>query len=92
MLIHRDYKQQEPRIAAFLSGDAALLEACLSGDVYIGLAKQLGLAHHRVDHVHFCSKISIQNNNQSYTHSMWAFHISTFAEFQTTFEYFSNKR
>ena len=44
VLIHRDYKQQEPRIAAFLSGDAALLEACLSGDVYLGMAKQLGLA------------------------------------------------
>jgi DNA polymerase-1 len=44
VLIHRDYKQQEPRIAAFLSRDAALLEACLSGDVYLGMAKQLGLA------------------------------------------------
>lgn len=43
VLIHRDYKQQEPRIAAFLSGDAALLEAC-QGDVYIGMAQQLGLA------------------------------------------------
>ena len=42
VLIHRDYKQQEPRIAAVLSGDGALLEACLSGDVYLGMANQLG--------------------------------------------------
>jgi hypothetical protein len=44
VLIHRDYAQQEPQIAAVLSGDAALLEACESGDVYLGIAKQLGLA------------------------------------------------
>jgi DNA polymerase I len=44
VLIHRDYAQQEVRIAAVVSGDAALLEACESGDVYLGLAKQLGLA------------------------------------------------
>jgi DNA polymerase family A len=43
-LIHRDYCQQEVRIAAVLSGDAALLEACESGDVYLGVAKQLGFA------------------------------------------------
>jgi DNA polymerase-1 len=43
-LIHRDYCQQEVRIAAVLSGDAALLEACESGDVYLGIAKQLGFA------------------------------------------------
>jgi DNA polymerase I-like protein with 3'-5' exonuclease and polymerase domains len=43
-LIHRDYSQQEPQIAAVLSGDAALLKACASGDVYLGMAKQLGLA------------------------------------------------
>jgi DNA polymerase-1 len=43
-LIHRDYCQQEVRVAAVVSGDAALLEACESGDVYLGLAKQLGLA------------------------------------------------
>ncbi len=42
VLIHRDYKQEEPQIAAVLSGDGALLEACLSGDVYLGIAKQLG--------------------------------------------------
>ena len=38
-LIHRDYCQQEVRIAAVLSGDAALLEACESGDVYLGMAR-----------------------------------------------------
>jgi DNA polymerase I len=41
-LIHRDYCQQEVRIAAVLSGDAALLHACESGDVYLGIAQQLG--------------------------------------------------
>jgi len=41
-LIHRDFCQQEVRIAAVLSGDTALLEACESGDVYLGMAKQLG--------------------------------------------------
>ena len=41
-LIHRDFCQQEVRIAAVLSGDAALLEACESGDVYLGMASQLG--------------------------------------------------
>jgi hypothetical protein len=41
-LNHHDYSQQEPRIAAVLSGDAALLHACESGDVYLGIAKQLG--------------------------------------------------
>jgi hypothetical protein len=41
-LIHRDYQQQEVRIAAVLSGDAALLAACESGDVYLGIARQLG--------------------------------------------------
>jgi DNA polymerase I len=43
-LIHRDYKQQEVRIAAVVSGDVALLEACESGDVYLGIAEQLGFA------------------------------------------------
>jgi hypothetical protein len=42
VLIHRDYCQQEVRIAAVLSGDTALLEACESGDVYLGIATQLG--------------------------------------------------
>ena len=41
-LIHSDYCQQEVRIAAVLSGDTALLEACESGDVYLGIARQLG--------------------------------------------------
>ena len=40
-LIHRDYAQQEVRIAAYLSGDRALLEACI-GDVYLNIANQLG--------------------------------------------------
>jgi DNA polymerase family A len=44
VLIHRNYCQQEVRIAAVLSGDAALLRACEEGDVYLGIAKQLGLA------------------------------------------------
>lgn len=42
VLIHRDYMQQEVRVAAVLSGDNALLEACESGDVYLGIAGQLG--------------------------------------------------
>jgi hypothetical protein len=42
VLIHRDYCQQEVRIAAVVSGDMALLAACESGDVYLGLASQLG--------------------------------------------------
>ena len=42
VLVHRDYKQQEVRIAAILSGDLALLQACESGDVYLGIAQQLG--------------------------------------------------
>jgi hypothetical protein len=44
VLIHRDYAQQEPQIAAWWSGDEALLTACQSGDVYLGIAKQLGFA------------------------------------------------
>jgi DNA polymerase-1 len=43
-LVHRDFRQQEPRIAALASGDAALLAACESDDIYLGIAKQLGLA------------------------------------------------
>ena len=41
-LVHRDYCQQEVRIAAVQSGDSALLAACESGDVYLGIAEQLG--------------------------------------------------
>ena len=40
--MHRDFCQQEVRIAAILSGDNALLAACESGDVYLGIAHQLG--------------------------------------------------
>ncbi|MCQ4188855.1 DNA polymerase [Methylocystis suflitae] len=43
-LTHRDYCQQEVRIAAVLAGDGELLAACETGDVYLGIAKQLGLA------------------------------------------------
>ena len=44
VLVHRDFAQQEVHIAAVVSGDAALLQACQTGDVYLGVAKQLGLA------------------------------------------------
>jgi hypothetical protein len=44
VLIHRDYAQQEPQIAAVWSGDEALMAACQGGDVYLGIAKQLGFA------------------------------------------------
>jgi DNA polymerase-1 len=44
VLVHRDYCQQEVQIAAVISGDDELLAACLSGDVYLGIAKLLGLA------------------------------------------------
>jgi DNA polymerase-1 len=47
-LIHRDYQQQEVRIAAILSGDANLLAACESGDVYLGIAAQIGLLNSRM--------------------------------------------
>jgi DNA polymerase family A len=42
VLVHRDFSQQEVRIAAILSGDTTLQEACVSGDVYLGIAEQLG--------------------------------------------------
>jgi hypothetical protein len=42
VLVHRDFSQQEVRIAAIVSGDTALLAACESGDVYLGIAEQLG--------------------------------------------------
>jgi DNA polymerase-1 len=41
-LVHRDCKQQEPRIAAIVSGDKALLQACESDDLYLDMARQLG--------------------------------------------------
>jgi DNA polymerase I-like protein with 3'-5' exonuclease and polymerase domains len=42
-LIQGDYSQQEVLICAILSGDAALLRTYMGGDVYLGLARQLGL-------------------------------------------------
>ena len=39
-----DFSSQEVAIAAALSGDAALMEAYRSGDVYLAFAKQSGLA------------------------------------------------
>jgi DNA polymerase I len=45
-LIHRDYSQQEACIAAVLSRDPELLAACETGDVYLGVAQQLGFAPH----------------------------------------------
>jgi hypothetical protein len=48
VLVHRDYCQQEVRIAAVLSGDEALLQACESGDVYLGIARQLGFLSDRM--------------------------------------------
>jgi DNA polymerase-1 len=45
VLVHRDYRQQEIRIAAVLSGDSELLAACERGDVYLGVAGQLGFVH-----------------------------------------------
>jgi hypothetical protein len=45
-LIHRDFKQQEPRIAGVLSGDRNLLAVCEApGDFYINMARELGFAH-----------------------------------------------
>jgi DNA polymerase I-like protein with 3'-5' exonuclease and polymerase domains len=41
-LVHRDFCQQEPRIAAVQSNDTALLQACESSDLYFGIAQQLG--------------------------------------------------
>jgi len=37
------------RIAAIVSGDTALLQACESGDVYFGIAKQLGFLRESMD-------------------------------------------
>jgi hypothetical protein len=48
-LVHRDYSQQEVRIAAVISNDPALLAACAfvppgesAADVYLGIAHELG--------------------------------------------------
>jgi DNA polymerase I len=43
-LVHRDYRQQEINIAGVVSKDPELLAACLSGDVYLGVAIRLGFA------------------------------------------------
>jgi hypothetical protein len=51
VLVHRDYAQQEVRIAAVLSGDMALLAACESGDVYLGIANLLGFVSENMDGV-----------------------------------------
>jgi DNA polymerase-1 len=47
-LVYRDFKQQEPKVAAVLSGDPELLRACESGDVYLGIAKQLGFVRESI--------------------------------------------
>jgi hypothetical protein len=46
-LAYRDYKQQEVRIAAIKSEDMELLTVCEAGDVYNGVARQLGYAENR---------------------------------------------
>jgi hypothetical protein len=42
VVINADYKQQEIYVAASLSGDPKLLQACQSGDVYVNIGKALG--------------------------------------------------
>jgi hypothetical protein len=44
-VIHRDYKQEEPRIPAFQSDDREPLGACDSGDRYLAMADQLVSRH-----------------------------------------------
>jgi len=46
-LAYRDYMQQEVRIAAVKSEDMELLAVCEAGDVYNGIARQLGYAENR---------------------------------------------
>jgi hypothetical protein len=46
-LAYRDFKQQEVRIAAAKSEDMELLAVCEAGDVYNGIARQLGYAENR---------------------------------------------
>jgi hypothetical protein len=41
-LVYRDYSQQEVMIAAIITGDPALLQAAAGGDIYKGMARQLG--------------------------------------------------
>jgi hypothetical protein len=42
-LAYLDFSQQEFAIAAFLSGDEAMMQAYLSGDPYLSFGKQIGL-------------------------------------------------
>lgn len=42
-LIHFDYSQQEPGVAAYLSRDQALLQDFRDGDVYLNLGLRMGL-------------------------------------------------
>jgi DNA polymerase I-like protein with 3'-5' exonuclease and polymerase domains len=46
-LAYRDFMQQEVRIAAIKCKDMELLAACEAGDVYNGIARQLGYAENR---------------------------------------------
>ena len=46
-LVYRDFKQQEVRIAAIKFKDMELLAVCEAGDVYNGIARQLGYAENR---------------------------------------------
>jgi hypothetical protein len=46
-LAYRDFKQQEVRIAAIKAEDMELLAICEAGDVYNGIARQLGYAENR---------------------------------------------
>jgi DNA polymerase-1 len=41
--MHFDYSQQEPGVAGYVSGDAALMKDFSTGDVYINLGLRLGL-------------------------------------------------
>jgi hypothetical protein len=43
-LVYDDYSQQEIHIAAKLSNDPELLKACVTGDVYLAMAKRFGFA------------------------------------------------
>lgn len=41
VIIRADYKQQEPRVMAQLSGDPALIRACNTEDVYLGIGNAM---------------------------------------------------
>jgi DNA polymerase-1 len=71
-LIHRDYCQQEVRIAAVLSGDAELLAACESGDVYLGIARQLGFLRDSMSGLSaHCSKRSCSVSSTVWARNRW---------------------